>query len=58
MMGNNSYTKYYTPEIIANSLIDRLRCKQRAVAIDICCGSGNLLKAFNNTRGLIHIVKS
>jgi type I restriction enzyme M protein len=40
-----NYTKYYTPKNVAELLVDLIDIKIPKKAIDICCGSCNLLNA-------------
>lgn len=42
-----NYSKYYTPIVVAEQLVSLLCFTDYAKAIDICCGSGNLLSAAN-----------
>lgn len=42
------YSKYYTPPTIANLLINELDVSTPQKAVDICCGSCNLLNAVKN----------
>ena len=38
------FSKYYTPEAVASPLIKLIDFKNNCSVIDICCGSGNLLR--------------
>lgn len=39
------YSKYYTPLSVSSELVKLMTFKNNSKVIDICCGSGNLLKA-------------
>ena len=39
------YSKYYTPSDVSAALVKLVDFKDNCTVVDICCGSGNLLKA-------------
>ena len=42
---SKDYSKFYTPQQLADALIKLIELKNNAVVVDICCGSGNLLSS-------------
>ncbi len=51
-----NYSKYYTPIEVARQLVSLLHFTDYANAIDICCGSGNLLSAANDANPTLKCV--
>lgn len=51
-----NYSKYYTPVEIAEQLVSLLHFSDYAKAIDICCGSGNLLSAAYHTNRTLECI--
>lgn len=50
----DTYEKYYTPLELAHKLVDQIPIHKHSRIIDICCGSGNLLKAAFKKNGTCH----
>lgn len=50
----DTYEKYYTPLELAHKLVDQIHIHDHSRIIDICCGSGNLLKAAFAQNGTCH----